>query len=89
MHAPLASRCRGRSVPARDEPGVGSIPRTTGRLAGEVADDEVLSDWRPEHQRLHGWKIARRRLDADLPVPFERRQRQTSCGSILFTISDI
>ena len=66
------------AVPARDEPRGRIDPADQRqRLAGEVADDEVLREWRPEHQRLHGWKIGRRRLDADLPVSLDGHQRQS------------
>ena len=66
------------AVAARDEPRGRIDPADhRQRLASEVADDEILRDRRPEHERLHGWKTGRGRLDADLPVPFEGRQRQS------------
>jgi hypothetical protein len=64
-----------RDVDVEDRRGINPAKHRQ-RLAGQVADDEVLRDWRTEHQRLHGWKIGCCRLEADLPVPLEARQRQ-------------
>jgi hypothetical protein len=47
------------------------------RFVRQVADEEVLAAWRPEHQRLHGWKTGCCRLEADLSVPVGARQRQS------------